>query len=213
MHATSEQIKEAMVLPVCTGWDRGFLESVLSQIDKGRRLSARQNEILEQVLARNTTEDQQRHERWEGDYISHYQERAKIVAVYYARQPYYRDIAKDILNDVIPDHKQFIRMFENKYAKKVLEEFDRPAKYERGTYVMPRANFSSRSADFGDGAVLPWADSNNVVTKFDKNGGFIMEVCKEIYSSAKNSKRYKILPVGATIPFTVEERHIKIKRK
>tara|TARA_R110000796_G_C14400854_1_gene417604 strand:+ start:81 stop:398 length:318 start_codon:yes stop_codon:yes gene_type:complete len=105
-------------------------------------------------------------------------------------------------------------MYENKYAQKVIEESARPAKYEVGTYILPRASFSSMCADFSDiGAVLPWATTNDIIQKFDKKGGFILEVCEEIYSAAKNSKRYKILPVGATMPFVVEERRLKIKRK
>jgi len=29
MSIEPEKIKEALMLPVCTGWDRGYLESVL----------------------------------------------------------------------------------------------------------------------------------------------------------------------------------------
>jgi hypothetical protein len=82
-----------------------------------------------------------------------------------------------------------------------------------GAYIVPRANFSSRCADFGAGSPHPWSATHDVVQKFDRKGGFILEVREEIHSAAKNSKRYKILPIGATMPFIVEERYIKIKRK
>jgi|MGYP003628406356 hypothetical protein len=213
MSTEPEKIKEALMLPVCTGWDRGYLESVLGQIEKGRKLSPRQHEILEQVLSRNNCEAQSLHETWESTFAAEYGAHARILATYYVRQPYHREMANDILKGVIPNRRQFMRMYENKYAQKVLEECERPAKYDVGAYIVPRANFSSTCADFGAGSPHPWSVTHDVVQKFDKRGGFVLEVREEIHSAAKNSKRYKVLPIGATMPFIVEERHIKIKRK
>jgi hypothetical protein len=214
MSISAEQINLSLTLSMCTGWDREFLESILGQIDKGRNLSGRQMEMAKKVLARNTPAEQDLHEAWEATFVSEYGAHAKILATYYARQPYHREMAKEILRGVVPERRQFLRMYENKYAQKVIKEATRAPKYDVGTYILPRAHFSSAHADFGDtGTPLPWSVSRDVVQKFDKRGGFILEVREEIHSAAKNSKRYKILPVGASAPFIVEERHIKIKRK
>ena len=43
-------------------------------------------------------------------------------------------------------------------------------------------------------------------------GAFIIESTELIVSAAAGAKTYKILPIGATMPFIVEERYIKIKR-
>jgi len=208
---TIEQIQSSLSLPVCGGWDRGFLESILGQMGKGRALSTKQKETLGKVLARNTPIDQAEHERWRGIYLSDHKERAMVVATYYTKSPYFRDLSSDILRGEVPERKKFLKMIQNKYALKVLEEYDRAPRYAVGAYVAPRASFEFKHADFGTNTA-PWTLSAEVVRKFTERGGFIMGVCSEIYAAAQGSKRYKILPVGATNPIIVEERRLKIKR-
>ena len=58
---TAKKIESALSLAVCGGWDRKFLESVLSQIEKGRDLSVKQRQTLGKVLARNTPEADTQH--------------------------------------------------------------------------------------------------------------------------------------------------------
>ena len=54
-------IKETLSRTICTGWDRGFLESILEQLDKGRQLSTKQRDMLEQVMDRNDEDSQIAH--------------------------------------------------------------------------------------------------------------------------------------------------------
>ena len=56
------KIEEVLSRSVCGGWDRGFLESILEQIAKGRDLSVKQKQTLGKVLARNNEEAQAIHE-------------------------------------------------------------------------------------------------------------------------------------------------------
>ena len=42
------QIKEALSRSVCGGWDRGFLESILEQVGRGRKLSDEANRNRQQ---------------------------------------------------------------------------------------------------------------------------------------------------------------------
>jgi len=70
--AIEKLIEETLERSVCGGWDRGFLESVLSQLSKGRSLSAKQKQTLGKVLSRNTEEDQKVHESWTTVYESRY---------------------------------------------------------------------------------------------------------------------------------------------
>ena len=208
---TAEQIKRSLSLPVCTGWDRGFLESILSQMEKGRNLSSKQKQTLGDVLGRNTPRDQEQHEKWEGEYVANYQDRAMVVAAYYAKSPYFRNLSEDVLAGNVPERQKFFKMFSNKYAVKVLEEYDREPKYDVGVYVVPRASLESRHVDFGS-PNTPWSTTQDVFSKFVEKGGFVMEACKEIHVAARGAKRYKILPIGATNTIVVEERRIKIKR-
>ena len=102
-------------------------------------------------------------------------------------------------------------MYNNKYSQKVLAAHKQDARYAVSAHVDARANLNA----FKDIEIthLAWTTQSSVVAKFKKHGGFIMEVRPEIYSHAKGSKRYKILPIGATIPVIIEERHLKLHRK
>ena len=114
----AQRIEASLSLSVCNGWDRGFLESVMSQVSRGRKLSVRQKEMLEQVLSRNTEEQQKVHEGWAQTYQDQYSDSGRILATYYSRTSYYRDMSACILNGEVPERKSFLRMFENKYAKR-----------------------------------------------------------------------------------------------
>ena len=212
MDAT-EEIKTSLSLSVCRGWDRTFLESILQQMEKKKKLTNKQIETLQKVLARNTAEQQKQHENWASVYEEEHKNNATVVAHYYKRQPpYYTAVANDVLGGFVPERVSFLRMMENKYAARILEEYHKDPMYPGGTLVTPRANMMTQHVDFDDLIKLPWLETNRSIEKFKQNGGFIIQVCDKIYSSAKGSKRYKILAIGAKYPFIVEERRIKRKR-
>ena len=93
-----KKIEEALSRSVCGGWDRSFLESILQQRDKGRSLTAKQNQTLGKVLARNSKEAQAIHENWSNEYHDEYYAAAKVLAAYHTRHAYYRPMAADILS-------------------------------------------------------------------------------------------------------------------
>tara|TARA_A100001011_G_scaffold349000_1_gene387244 strand:+ start:250 stop:885 length:636 start_codon:yes stop_codon:yes gene_type:complete len=205
------EIEQTLSRSVCGGWDRGFLESVLEQVDKGRTLSLKQKNTLTKVLERNDETNQVLHDNWASEYEEIYKTHAKVLAEYHQLQPYYREMAKDILNDHTPERKKFLRMFNNKYSKKVITESNKQPKYSTGDFVSPRASFVGyRNAEAESSLAHPAVRKS--VERFTKVGGFIIEIKSEIYSHAKGAKRYRILPIGETIPLIVEERFIKINR-
>lgn len=207
----TKKITEALSRPVCGGWDHEFLESILNQLSKERPLSSKQKQALGKVLARNTAEDQKNHEGWSKIYKKEYKADAFVLAAYHTRQPYYKAMASDILIGRVPERSKFLRMYDNKYSKKVLREYAKEARYSKDAHVMPRATFSAyKGAEMEN---VPWSVQADTIEKFKKRGGFIMEIKSEIYSHAKGSKRYKILPIGSTFPLVIEERHLKLNRK
>ena len=211
-----KQIEASLSLPVCNGWDRGFLESIMQQLGRGRSLSTKQNSMLTQVLERNTPEQQKEHDVWGDTYREKYHEKAIVLAEYYSRQSYYREMAHTILSNEVPERSRFMRMIENKYAKKVLAEYEAAPKYELGSLVTGRANFDQYAVDYGTPKgqrELPWPHRKVCIENFLRRGAFIIEVDNKIFSAAKGAKRYKVLPIGSPTPFFVEERFIKIKRK
>ena len=208
---TKIEIEQTLLRTVCGGWDRGFLESVLEQVSKGRTLSVKQKDTLAKILERNDEENQKKHDNWSTEYKQSFKIRAKVLAKYHAKQPYYREMAKDILNDHTPERVKFLRMFNNKYSKKVIEQYEKAPKYSTGDFVSPRASFVGfKNAEAASSIAHPAVRKS--VERFARTGGFIIEIKKEIYSHAKGAKRYRILPIGETIPLIVEERFIKLNR-
>ena len=207
-----KKITTTLSRSVCGGWDRGFLESILEQISKGRDLSVKQRETLGQVLARNTPDDQTNHKQWESTYLEEYKQDALVLAAYHTRQPYYRPMAADIIAGNIPERFKFLRMHANKYSKKVLIEQAKPSRYATEAYVMARANFNSyKNVEFVEPG--SWEMQNLAIEKFVKHGGFIVGIEKHIMTYAKGAKRYRILPAGGTALLIIEERFIKqVKR-
>tara|TARA_B100000085_G_scaffold213927_1_gene198095 strand:+ start:9266 stop:9904 length:639 start_codon:yes stop_codon:yes gene_type:complete len=206
------EIKKVLSRSVCTGWDRGFLESILSQLDNGRELSRKQKDMASKVLARNGEEAQKLHEEWDVVYKEDHQQDGLLLAHYYKNTGYFRELTADILAGKTPDMRAYVKMSGNKYAEKVLEQARAEPKYAVGDYILRRSSFDAyKHAKFDND--MTWAQQNSVVTSFAKKGGFIVAVEKEIYSAANGAKRYKVLPVGEAIMFTVEERFIKIAKK
>ena len=205
------EIEQTLLRPVCGGWDRGFLESVLEQVSKGKTLSTKQKNTLTKVLERNDEVSQALHDNWSDEYENDFKAHAKVLAQYHTRQPYYREMARDILNDHVPERKRFLRMFNNKYSKKVIAEYEKAPKYSTGDFVSPRASFVGfKNAEAESSIAHPAVRKS--VERFASTGGFIIEIKSEIHSHAKGAKRYRILPIGETIPLIVEERFIKLNR-
>lgn len=207
-----KKIEETLSRSVCGGWDRDFLVSVLSQLTKGATLSVKQRQTLGKVLARNTAEAEAEHANWAIKYDQEYKVQAKILANYHLHQPYYRELSRDILAGRAPERSKFLRMYDNKYSKRVLREHSRAPRYDVGEYLVPRAAFNSyKNIEFvGD---MIWIQQNKIINSFQKRGGFVMDIMPEIRSAAKGAKRYKLLPVGVTTPIIVEERFLKVGKK
>ena len=207
-----EQIKQTLSRTICTGWDRGFLESILGQLSKGAELSSKQKQTLEKVMERNNEESQAAHESWAETYLENHVSEARILATYYLHTGYWTNMAKSILENEVPEYHAYKKMSTNKYAQKVLEESARPPKYPVGSYLMPRASFDSYKHCERDPS-LSWAVANESIECFKSRGGFVIEVYEHVKSAAAGAKRYKLLPIGHTTPLIVEERFLKISRR
>ena len=205
------EIKEALSRSVCGGWDRGFLESILSQLERGRQLSEKQVVTVTKVVLRNGEEAQKIHNEWENIYNKEHKQEAVVLAGYYKKTGYFSELTRDILAGIVPDMRAYTKMRGNKYAQKVLESYYAEPKYINGSFVAPRAG--TVTADIGIGDIANGALSYASAQSFKEKGGFVLSVVDEIRSAAKGSKIYKILPVGSAIPVFVEERRIKLKRK
>ena len=211
MLAIRKDIEDALARPVCGGWDRGFLESILSQLDRGRELSDKQISTATKVVQRNGPEAQAVHDEWQHVYENDFKDEAMVLARYYKTTGYFTDLTNDILAGIVPDMRGYTKMSGNKYAQKVIETHRTKPIYESGTLVEPRASVGMVNIRYGE--VKNSALSYVSARAFKSKGGIVLCVTDEIRSAARGAKTYKILPIGSSIPVFVEERHIKLKRK
>ena len=208
------QIEETLGRSVCGGWDRTFLESITGQIEKGKMLTARQKTVLGRVLSQNTEKDEHHMESWKEEYQTLYDEEALTAAYYHLQHPYYNGLAEDIVKGRVPRRKHFIKMMNNKYTQKVLREHRKVPHFKPGAYIRNKTNFKRVNMSFTKTEdprekFLDWSEKRNTFLDFMKKGGLIIAVDNEIHSAAKGSKRYKILAIGHSLPFYVEERFLK----
>jgi len=178
-----------------TDWERGFIESLHEQFNKRGRLSERQFEIFERIENEKLSESaSEKAKQWLVIYDDKHRHIARICAEYYKHAGYFRDLVHSILNekDYVPSEKQYKKLCENKYAKKVLAEYNREPKYSIGSLVQFRttADWSHRVATNGMPCVVI------------SSGGTIK-------NAAKGAKPYKVLPFGSAKPIECEERHLK----
>ena len=207
------QIEEALSRPVCTGWDRGFLESILDQLERNRQLSDKQMVTARKVVDRNGTSAQALHDEWESVYVKEHKEDALVLARYYANTGYFTELVQDIQAAVVPDMRAYTKMRGNKYATQVLETHHKQSKYDVGTFIVARANCLTSNIRIEKASTTHYIQQLEAAKAFRAKGGIILAVTDQIRSHAKGAKTYKILPIGSSITVFVEERYIKLKRK
>ena len=208
------QIEETLRRSICTGWDRSFLESIRNQIEKGKVLTGRQKTVLGTVLAQNTEKDEKHMGGWKQEYFSNHTQDAVVAAHYHLQHPYYTPLAVDILEGRVPRRKHFMKMINNKHTQKVLREHRKAPRFKPGSYIRTKTNFDRVKMSFTKAnsrreKFLSWDEKRHTFLDFMKKGGLIIAVDNEIHSAAKGSKRYKILAIGHSLPFYVEERYLK----
>lgn len=204
-------------LPTCDQWSQGFVDSIVEQIGNGRHISPKQMMIVERIMRENSPEALAALANWEEEYKSKYKEVGYLIANYYQMQGggYYGNVSRPVLSGEVPDRRAFLKMVNNKYAKKVLAELQRPPRFGTDTHIIPNSKFltgySATNAMISTRAgQLPRAE---VREHFKNRGGIILGVDDKVVSAAKGSKRYLVLPFGATEIYLVEERFLKVKPK
>ena len=205
-------------LPTCSQWAAGFADSIREQMDKGRTLSDRQKAVCFKILKENNKEAQKSLANWETEYNTHHKKKATQLAIYYRAQTggYYGDVVKDILDSKVPVRGKYLKMRNNKYAKKVLAELERKPRFGQDDHIIPNSKFmdgysfnsSMMQAVSGEAYV-----ESNEKHNFKARGGIIIGIDDKIVSAAKGSKRYIVLPFGSIKTYFVEERFLKIKPK
>ena len=205
-------------LPTCSQWAAGFADSIRDQIKRGRTLSDRQKATCHKILKENSKEANRELANWASEYEMHHKKKAKQIATYYSVQSggYFRDLVKTILADEVPPRGKYLKMRNNKYAKKVLAEIERTPRFSTEDHIIPNSKFQE-GYSFND-AMMSCRNntghvSGNEKRNFKARGGIIIDVDDKIHSAAKGAKRYLVLPFGSAETYWVEERFLKKKAK
>ena len=204
-------------LPTCSQWAEGFADSIRDQIKRGRTLSDRQKATCHKILKENSEEAQESLANWHEEYNTKFKSLGYKISSYYQAQGggYYGNVATPVLAGKVPERRAFLKMINNKYAKKVIAEIERKPRFSTDDHIIPNSKFltgysaTNRMICTRSGQ-LPYKE---IRESFKARGGIILGVDEKIVSAAKGSKRYLVLPFGATEVYLVEERYLKIKPK
>lgn len=204
-------------LPTCSQWAQGFADSICEQITKGRTLSDRQKVVCYKILKENNEEAQESLANWHEEYNTKFKSLGYKISSYYQAQGggYYGNVSAPVLDGKVPERRAFLKMINNKYAKKVIAEIERKPRFSTDDHIIPNSKFltgysaTNRMICTRSGQ-LPYKE---IRESFKARGGIILGVDEKIVSAAKGSKRYLVLPFGATEVYLVEERYLKIKPK
>jgi hypothetical protein len=215
---TPEEIKTALTAakksPIATEWVKGFSTSIIEQLNKGRKLSEKQMFHVNKIIAENTGEALVEAEQWESTYREKYESDAKYLCSYYAGTSYFRGVVQAVMQGVVPPRRGFLKMYGNKYAKKILAERDKPPRFDSRIHVVGNSKFRRDKVIWVGGVISgTWSVRSEAEKQFENHGGFIVGVENAVYSAAKGNKVYKILPVAGKTIIKIEERFLKKARR
>ena len=175
-----------------------FMKSIRQQFVLKGSLSLGQKNWFEDMQQRYTDEKLKDHAEWAKNYSDEHRRDAVRVAHYYASNPpYFQTLVRRIMDDPtcmlsINDYNKFCN---NKYAKKILAEYEAEPKYEKGGLVQFRSTPSMRH--------LGLANKPAVVLQVE---------ARPITEARKGAKVYQVLPVGDR-PVYVCESELKRARR
>ena len=200
--ALTERIEKVAARGVSTlsDWERNFLGSLLDNVKKWGRLTAKQHDIFQRIETKTDPAHIAAVDNWRSNWNEDMREKAVFAANYYkANPPYFGDAATRILNDseYIPSEKLYRKMVENKYVQ--------------------RAMINSKVAPlFSVGSMARVRQGQNVRGQAARHLGkmvVIIEVGDNSTSATKGTRKYTVLPVGSAKPFETEERYLKRAKK
>ena len=195
-----------------------FLTSLRNYWEKNGRVTFGQESYLKSIEETYSDHAVAEHKSWVEEYNDDLRDIAVKCASYYSLQPeaYFHQIVSKVLADKanhVLSKKEFTKMCMNRYAQRVIEEYNRECKFSVGDLVTVRA---SNRVDLMPDTQLKSAYSK--VHLGSKRGerfiGLIMEVnARPIHRACKGSRVYKVKFTQALEPIYVCERDIKKTRR
>ena len=187
-------------------WEKGFIESVIGQLEKGYKISHNQERIIKRCFDKTSEDEMKKLEEWESKYDDNKRKIAKIIAEYYTEAGYFTNWAAKILANpdtyILPE-KTWVKMCENKYAKKVLANMKSPELFEIGGLATVRKAINHNH-------LTPVAGTTRFNYSKMKNEA-VMILDYEVKPAQHKVVKCALL-LDPTIVFTCEERRLKKHR-
>ena len=230
MNITIQTLKDASENAVKMGRlrDASVLDDMQRSIKVYGRLTERQIRYAQTLIDKNSSEailkELERDAGWGRELESNQElrEKGKVIARYYIKTGYYRDIATDTLaflsgqSSTPPRRQGFMRMVVNKYADKVWESYKSPPKWKVGDLVTIRKSCKGELPYVNGIARTPWqAENSNLPCIYDLSYMIVAVDSKPIaqaytYSkTAGGTRYYKLLPVGMSVQLDIMECNLK----
>jgi len=174
-------------------WERGFCESVADALTRYGRLTPKQDETVQKIHEKYTDKEKNKRVNWSNHFTPEMRDIMNVVARYYIENPpYYNNIAQSVIDnpDFLPSEKQYRAMCENKYAIRVVTNWEAPNAFEPGQLVALRKSAPLPARLVGQPLLL-------------------VEYLPKSLDPVKGTREIRILPVGSTNVHTTQERYLK----
>ena len=184
-----------------SGWEQGFCESIHNQLNRGRKLSSKQINLIHKIEG-NVAKLVIGYDQWIKQWDEEKRKVWDIALDYYQRERIYfqAEVYKRKDNpEYIPPQRTFKKITENKYAQKIINELTKKPAFDPGSMVAIRSGCDAR--DLG---LL-----HSQMKELKSVPLFVMAALDSVGAAAKGSREYTILPAGWTKTIKVQERHIK----
>ncbi len=215
MHDVLEEIT-TRACDHATDKEKEFLGSARKYLDSKGFLTSGQKNWLNTISEKYSHEKISEISAWKDNWSQEHRNIAIQVAHYYKENPpYFSRQVHTILSD--PDNfvlskREWDKFCENKYAKKIRNEYDSVEKFKVGECIQIRKTNKIGAANYNiDNAITVPR-----IAKFptDDVVGFVLAVnSKPITRAAKGSRIYSILLSGCTSPVYAHESDLKKMRK
>jgi len=174
-------------------WEKKFWSSVSEAHTRYGSLTERQGETLEGINEKYTDSAKVEREGWIKNFTPEMREIMVLVAKYYEQEAtYYLGTARKVLDDpeFIPSAKQYNAMCRNKYAERVVENWNSEFLYGVTQLVLVRK-------------------TSNVYPSLKDTPMVVVEHMPKCLTPGRGTNTYKVLPAGRPTSWTFLESEIK----
>ena len=132
-----------------------------------------------------------------------YKDNVRVIASYYSPTSYFNRLCRKVDLREVLTIKEYKKFCENTYAQKVLHEYRSVPKFTVGSIVDFRSSHEEHSDEYG----------MQKIWKRSAKGLMILSNTERIVNARKGAKRYKVVAIGDTVPFYIEEAFLKKRKK